>query len=71
MSTDAGWGDYLATDGSSDLSWQVYGGATYAFSDRWAAAVGYRYLSILYQATERAKLDIDIQGPLLGISYRF
>ena len=66
-----GFADVGGFDGSSDLSWQVYGGANYAFAEHWDATLGYRYLSVLYQATDRAKLDIDIQGPLLGVTYRF
>lgn len=66
-----GFADAGGFDGSSDLSWQVYGGATYAFTDHWEAKLGYRYLSVLYAASDRAKLDIDIQGPVIGVAYRF
>ena len=69
--TVEGFADVGGFDSSTDLSWQVYGGLNYAFTDRWSAAIGYRYLSILYQATDRAKLDIDLQGPLVGVTYRF
>ena len=54
----------------SDLSWEVYGGANYAFADPWAGTIGYRYMSILYEA-DKATLDIDVQGPVLGITYKF
>lgn len=67
----SGRADVGGFDGSSDLSWQVYGGANYAFTDAWSATLGYRYMSILYRAGDRAKLDIDLQGPLLGVTYRF
>ena len=66
-----GFADVGGFDGSSDLSWQIYGGANYAFNEHWGATLGYRYLSVLYQATDRATLDIDIQGPLVGVTYRF
>lgn len=66
-----GFVDAGGFDGSADLSWQAYAGAAYAFGDRWEATLGYRYLSILYEASDRARLDIDVQGPLVGISYRF
>jgi len=66
-----GFADVGGFDGSSDLSWQVYGGAGYAFTDSWELELGYRYLSVLYQATDRAKLDLTFQGPLLAITYRF
>ena len=52
-------------------SWEVYGGANYAFSDRWEGVLGYRYISIQKKVTDRASLDIDIQGPLFGVTYKF
>ncbi len=69
--TVSGFADVGGFDGSSDLSWELYGGANYAFTDSWAGTIGYRYLSILYEAGDRAKLDLDIQGPVLGITYKF
>jgi opacity protein-like surface antigen len=67
----AGFGDVGGFDGSSDLSWELYAGANYDFTDRWQGTIGYRYLSVLYEASDRAKLDLTIQGPLFGVSYRF
>ena len=69
--TLSGFADIGGFDESSDLSWEVYAGASYAFSERWAGTIGYRYMSILYEATERATLDIEVQGPVLGITYKF
>lgn len=66
-----GFVDAGGFDTSSDLSWQAYAGASYALNDRWEAAFGYRYLSVLYEASDRAKLDVDVQGPLVAIGYRF
>jgi opacity protein-like surface antigen len=66
-----GFADVGGFDSGSDLTWQVYGGANYDFSENWFATIGYRYVSIEKEVTERATLDIDMQGPLLGISYRF
>ena len=66
-----GYADVGGFDGSSDLSWQIFGGANYAFAENWDATLGYRYLSVLYEATDRAKLDVDVQGPLIGVTYRF
>jgi len=54
----------------SELTWQAYGGVNYAFSDAWIGTLGYRYMSIDYEA-ERLTLDIDLQGPLIGVSYQF
>ena len=67
----AGFADVGGFDAGSDLSWEVYGGANYAFAERWAGAIGYRYISIEKSVTDRATLDIDIQGPLFGITYKF
>jgi opacity protein-like surface antigen len=68
--TVSGFADVGGFDGSSDLSWEVYGGANYAFTERWAGTVGYRYMSILYEA-EKATLDIEVLGPVLGVTYKF
>ena len=67
----AGFADVGGFDGSSDLSWELYGGTNYAFSDSWQGTLGYRYVSIEKEVTDRAGLDIDIQGPLFGITYKF
>ena len=69
--TVSGFADVGGFDARDDLSWEIYGGMDYAFSDAWAGTIGYRYMSILYQATDLAKLDIDIQGPVLGITFKF
>ncbi len=66
-----GFADVGGFDGKSDTSWEVYGGANYAFSARWAGNLGYRYVSIQKQVTDRAALDITIQGPVFGITYLF
>jgi len=56
--------------GSSDLTWQVTGTLNYSFTDRWVGRLGYRYMSIDYQEPDLG-LDIDLHGPLLGVTYRF
>ena len=66
-----GFADYGGFDGADDQSWELYGGANYAFAERWEGTFGYRYVSIQKKVTDRAALDIDIQGPLVGITYRF
>ena len=67
----SGFADVGGFDARDDLSWEIYGGMNYAFNDAWAGTIGYRYMSILYQASDRARLDIDIQGPVLGVTYKF
>jgi opacity protein-like surface antigen len=66
-----GFADVGGFDGASDLSWEVYGGANYAFAEHWAGVLGYRYMSIQKSVTDKAALDIDIQGPVIGVTYKF
>ena len=66
-----GFADYGGFDGADDQSWELYGGANYAFNEHWDGVLGYRYVSIEKRVTDRAALDIDIQGPVLGVTYRF
>ena len=67
----SGFADVGGFESGSDMSWQVFGGANYAFSDNWVGTIGYRYVSIEKSVTSRVTLDIDLQGPLFGITYRF
>jgi opacity protein-like surface antigen len=55
---------------SSDLTWQVYGGVGYAFTDWFDARVGYRYLVDDYES-EGFVLDVSVQGFLVGLAFRF
>lgn len=66
-----GFADIGGFDGGDDTSWQLYGGANYRFTDHWVGTLGYRYVSIEKSVTSRAALDIDMQGPVLGVTYRF
>lgn len=66
----SGFADIGGFEANSDLSWEVYGGVNYDLTEKFAATLGYRYMSIEYEAN-RATLDIDIQGPVLGLTYRF
>lgn len=66
----AGFADVGGFDGSEDLSWEVFGGANYAFNEHFSGVLGYRYLSVLYSGRS-LDLDIDLHGPMLGVTYRF
>ena len=50
----AGFADYGGFDGADDQSWELYGGANYAFAERWQGTFGYRYVSIQKKVTDRA-----------------
>lgn len=55
---------------SSDLTWQVTGTLDYAFTDSIYGRIGYRYMSIDYDAPGLG-LNLDLHGPLLGVTWTF
>lgn len=56
--------------GASDLTWEVYGGVHYDFNARTRGLVGYRYMAIDHTSDDLI-LDVDIHGPVIGLSYTF
>jgi hypothetical protein len=64
-----GFGDVGGFDVGSNFTWQAYSGVNYEFSERFAGNLGVRFMSIDYE--DKVKLDVDVYGPLLGITYRF
>jgi len=54
----------------SELTWEAYAGANYAFNDHFSGVFGYRYMSIDYE-DDTITMDINLYGPMLGIQYRF
>ena len=56
-------------DGDSS-SWQVMAAVGYKFSPMWSAELGYRYLSIS-NTINGNDLDLDMSGPLIGVTARF
>jgi opacity protein-like surface antigen len=55
---------------SSNLSWQVIGTLDYAFSEDVTGRLGYRYLSIDKTSSDLS-MDIDMFGPLIGLTWAF
>jgi opacity protein-like surface antigen len=55
---------------SSDFTWQVQGTVDYAFTDRLIGRLGYRYLSIDRDSGDLS-LDVDVFGPLIGVTWTF
>ena len=55
---------------NGDLTWQIYGGIGYDISESVSAYVGYRYLSMNHQ-DGNFKYDINQQGPIIGVGFRF
>ena len=54
----------------SEFAWEAYGGVSYAFTKSIQGELGFRYLSIDYQS-DRTKLDLQLYGPALGVTFRF
>ena len=64
-------GHYLhAIEGESDSSWDLYAGASYAFSDRYALLFGYLHREVNYDAGDFV-FDVEFSGPTLGFSFAF
>lgn len=55
---------------SSDLTWQVQATFDYGFTERLIGRLGYRYMSIDRDSSD-LKLDIDLSGPFLGLTWTF
>jgi opacity protein-like surface antigen len=54
----------------SEFSWEAYLGASYAISSAFVADLGFRFLSI-DRAADRLDYDLQMFGPVAGITYRF
>ena len=54
----------------SQLQWELLGTVNYAFTDRFSGLLGYRYISVDYDS-DTLNLDIDLYGPMVGLSYSF
>ena len=65
-----GYGDIGGFGVGSELTWQVMATLDWRFSDTFSASLGYRWIQIDYEAG-RAKIDLDMSGPIIGASLRF
>ncbi|KRE89087.1 hypothetical protein ASG87_05960 [Frateuria sp. Soil773] len=64
-----GWA--LAGSGESDLSTDVMLMAGYGVNDRLSVMAGYRWLSTDFRTSNGFKFDTTLQGPGIGLEYRF
>ena len=55
---------------SSELTWQVFGGVGYRFSERWSGIAGYRYLSIEHEVGN-SSIVTELYGPQIGVQVAF
>lgn len=63
-------GDVGGFDVGSTLTWQVIGTLNYQWNENLALRAGYRYLSVDYGAGDFL-YDVQMQGPIVGATYRF
>jgi opacity protein-like surface antigen len=58
----------------SDLSWQLFGGYSFALGDSWSGVVGYRALSVDFSeeaANGTRGIDLLQHGPIVGVNFRW
>lgn len=65
-----GTADIGGFDTSSNLNWELIATVNYDFNDTVSGVLGYRYLSILNNS-DTLRLDLALQGPMLGVSFNF
>lgn len=53
-----------------DATWQGFASVGYRFNPRWSAQLGYRYMSI-DKEMDGQDVEIDLSGPLIGVTARF
>jgi opacity protein-like surface antigen len=54
----------------SEISWSVFGGVGYQFTDWLSATVGYRYMHVDYDK-DQFLMNVNVQGFLVGLGFRF
>ena len=64
------YGDIGGFGVNSDLTWQVFAGLGYDFTQSVSAAVGYRALGVDYSEGPLS-MDLVTHGPVLGLEVRF
>jgi hypothetical protein len=64
------YGDLGGFGVGADLSWQLLGTVQYEISDRWRLAAGWRHFSATQEKND-FDVDIKLDGPILGVTYRF
>lgn len=57
-------------DRASDRTWQIVTALTYRISESWSASGGYRHLYV-DRENDGVPYELEMSGPLLGVSYRF
>ncbi len=64
------YGDVGGLGVTSDLSWQLLATIQYDLSDHWRVSAGWRHFSA-EQKKNDFDVNLDLDGPIIGFSYRF
>jgi hypothetical protein len=65
----SGWG-VAAVTGDSSLAWDLFGAVGYTYSDVTSFVIGYRHQEVDYE-NGLFLFDVELSGPILGVSFRF
>jgi opacity protein-like surface antigen len=65
------YGDIGGFGVGSDQSFQVLGTLNYQVSEQFFLSAGYRYLTLDYKSDDGRELDLKINGPVVGATWRF
>ncbi|MBC2859439.1 hypothetical protein [Stappia sp. 28M-7] len=65
-----GYADFGGFGAGSQLTWQAVGTLNYRVTDNVFVSAGYRHMGLDYDRGGM-RLDIDMSGPLAGVTYRF
>ncbi|MCB1703995.1 MAG: hypothetical protein KDI17_03980 [Halioglobus sp.] len=64
------YADVGGSAAGSDLTWQGIATVNYQMTEAFFLSLGYRYLALDY-SHDSVKLDLQLGGPLAGLTYRF
>jgi hypothetical protein len=70
ISTGWSYTVYGDVGGSGGLTWQALGLVNYRASPRWTMSGGWRHLAVDHHDGD-FRFDVDLDGPIVGASYRF
>lgn len=62
--------DFGGFGGGSDESWQAFASVGYQIDPRWSVQGGWRYMAI-EKEIDGQDVEIDLNGPIIGATFRF
>lgn len=62
--------DFGGYEAGSNRSWQLFASVGYQFNEHWSMQGAWRYMAIEKEINGR-DVEVDLNGPLVGFTYRF